>query len=70
MEIVKERKTKLQKDNARLRFSFSLWRKQRFNPPFTEIERRAGLPAYTLSHWIKGRDINSERLDKIRQIIG
>lgn len=64
------RKTKLQKDNDRLRFKFSMWHHRNFEPPYTKIEQRIGLKPYSLSHWLKGnRDMSREGLEKIESIL-
>nr|WP_012816611.1 hypothetical protein [Staphylococcus aureus]ACZ59030.1 hypothetical protein SAP040A_048 [Staphylococcus aureus] len=64
-----ERKTNLQKMNDRLRFKMMIFRKNHFEPPYTNLERRSGLPPHTLSHWVKGRDLNREKLEKIERLI-
>ena len=64
-----EKKTKLQKDNDRIRFAFSVWHKRMYEPSYANIEKRIDLPQSTLSNWMRGRDMNRERLEKIKSIL-
>lgn len=63
------KKTKLEKDNDRVRFAFSMWHKRMYEPSYSNIERRIELPQSTLSNWMRGRDMNRERLEKIKSIL-
>lgn len=64
------KKTKLQKDNDRMRFKFVMWHRQNFEPPYTKIEQRIGLKPYSLSHWLKGkRDMSREALEKVEKLL-
>ena len=70
MTQTKIRKTKLQKDNDRMRFKFVMWHRRNFEPPYTKIEKRIGLKPFSISHWLKAeRDLDREGLEKIESIL-
>lgn len=67
--VVKNRVTKQQKANDKLRVRFTMWHNKIYQPRYSTLDKELDLPLGTISHWLSGRNLSYNRLELIEQLI-